>query len=102
MLGQGHLASLEADSDTGRCYLLVGSHRAAEIFVDYLALEGEVTGLEWLTPHGWLGEDLALETAETLLDSPPGATVEICEPGPTRSQIKRSVGLLCERPGVAL
>lgn len=101
MHGQGHLASLDADADSGRCFLLVGPHRAAEIFVDFLDLEGEITGLEWLTPPAWLSEALALETAETLLGSAPGTTVEICEPAPTRAQIVRSVGLTCERPGVS-
>ena len=94
MNGQGHLASLEADSDTGRAFLLIDGFRAAEIFADYLDCEGEITGLEWLTPPAWLGEARALELA-------PGAVVETCEPAPTRAQVKRSIGLTCERPGVS-
>ena len=101
MNGQGHLASLEADSDTGRAFLLVGGFRAAEIFADYLDCEGEITGLEWLTPPAWLGEARALELAETLFELAPGAVVETCEPAPTRAQVKRSIGLTCERPGVS-
>ena len=101
MNGQGHLASLEADSDTGRAFLLVGGFRAAEIFANYLDCEGEITGLEWLTPPAWLGQTHALDLAETLFESAPGATVEVCEPAPTRAQLKRSIGLVCERPGVS-
>lgn len=101
MHGQGHLATLEADADTGRAFLLVDGFRAAEIFADYLDCEGEITGLEWLTPPAWLGKTLALGLAEILFESALGATVEVCEPAPTATQIKRSVGLTCNRPGVS-
>lgn len=76
MHGQGHLASLEADSDTGRAFLLIGGLRAAEIFANYLDCEGTITGLEWLTPPAWLDEPFALDLAETLFDLAPGATAE--------------------------
>lgn len=104
MHGQGHLASLEADSESGRAFLLVDGLRAAEIFADYLDCEGEITGLEWLTPPAWLGEARALELAETLFELAPGATVEVCEPAPTHAQIGRSVGAFLgwpDRAGVS-
>ena len=104
MHGQGHHASLEADSDTGRAFLLIDGFRAAEIFADYLDCEGEITGLEWLTPPAWLDEALALDLAETLFGLAPGASVEVCEPAPTRSQIERSIGAFLgwpDRAGVA-
>lgn len=76
-------AEAEADDDDDdnddRVFLHVDGVCAYKVRVDFLDLEGEITGLEPCTPPAWLGYHQALEAAEALLSSDEGAEIDLCE-----------------------
>ena len=75
--GHPHRAYLQCRDD--RVFLHVDGVCAYEVRVDFLDLEGEITGLEPCTPPVWLGYHQALEAAEDLLSWEGALEVDLCE-----------------------
>ena len=75
--GHPHRAYLQCRDD--RVFLHVDGVCAYEVRVDFLDLEGEITGLEPCTPPAWLGYHQALEAAEDLLSWEGALEVDLCE-----------------------